>query len=97
MAFVQIIDFRSSKMDEGAAHIDEYLKKTEGRRTARRGLLCQDRDDPNHYINIIFFDSAESAEENSNLPETKELSEKMMTVGDGPPTFYNLDVLGDRS
>jgi hypothetical protein len=31
--------------------------------------------------------------ENSNHPATSEFSQKMMTLCDGPPKFYNLDVL----
>jgi hypothetical protein len=34
--------------------------------------------------------------ENSNLPSTQEFSQKMMALGDGAPTFSNLDVLEDR-
>ena len=33
---------------------------------------------------------------NSALPETDSFSEKMMSFADGPPTFYNLDVVDDR-
>ena len=96
MAFIQIIDFRTAKFDEGRKLVDEYFAKTEGRRTARRGLMCQDRDDPGHYINIVFFDSYESAMENSNLPETGELAEKLAALTDGPATFLNLEVVDDR-
>jgi hypothetical protein len=46
---------------------------------------------------IVFFDSYESAMENSNLPETNEFSQKMMELLDGPPTFYNLDVVEDKT
>jgi hypothetical protein len=36
------------------------------------------------------------AMENSDLPITQEFSAKMMALGDGPPTFHNLDVIEDR-
>lgn len=39
----------------------------------------------------------EEAMENSNLPVTQEFSQKMMALADGPPTFYNVDVIDDRS
>ena len=96
MAFIQIIDFRTSRIDEGQKLVDEYFTKTEGRRTARRGLMCQDRDDPGRYVNIVFFDSYESAMENSNLPETGELAEKLAALSDGPATFLNLEVIEER-
>ena len=44
---------------------------------------------------VVFFDSYESAMENSNLPETAEFAEKQMTLLEGPPTFLDLDVIDD--
>jgi hypothetical protein len=96
MAFIQIIDFRTSRLEEGKPLVDEYLTKTEGRRTARRSLLCQDRADPTHYLNIVFFDSYESAMENSQMPETAELAAKLGALSDSPETFLDLEVLDDR-
>ena len=63
----------------------------------RRRVLCQDRDDPRRYVNIVFFDSYESAMQNSALPETERLSTDMVAHLDGPPAFMNLDVIEDRS
>jgi hypothetical protein len=45
---------------------------------------------------MAFFDSYESATENSSLPETKAAAQHMQT-SEGPPVFYNLDILEDRS
>ena len=59
-------------------------------------MLCQDRDDPGRFVNVVFFDSYESAMQNSELPVTQEFSQRMMALADGPPTFRNLDVLDDR-
>ena len=95
MGFVQIIEFRTSKRAEMDAVEAEWRAATEGRRTASRRLLCQDRDDPGRYFNIVFFDSYEDAMKNSQMPETDALSKKMMGFADGPPTFYNLDVEKD--
>ncbi|MGQ0778604.1 MAG: hypothetical protein ACT4NY_30030 [Pseudonocardiales bacterium] len=44
------------------------------------------------FVQIVEFDSYESAMENSNRPETREFSAQMTKLCDGPPTFYNLDV-----
>jgi hypothetical protein len=96
MAFIQIIDFHTTRLEEGLPLVEEYLTKTEGRRTAGRSILCQDRADPNHYLNIVFFDSYESAMENSQLPETAELATKLGELADGPETFLDLEVLDDR-
>jgi hypothetical protein len=37
----------------------------------------------------------ESAMENSKLPVTQQFSQRMMALADGPPTFYNLEVIED--
>ena len=96
MAFVQIIEFRTSKATEMRKVGDEWEKATEGKRKAGRRMFCQDRDDPGRYFNIVFFNSYEEAMANSALPETDEFSRKMMAFAEGSPTFYNLDVEEDR-
>jgi hypothetical protein len=95
MAFVQIIEFRTSDI-EGVRRIDEeWRRATEGRRTVRRELLARDRSDPDRYFAVVFFDSYESAMANSSLPETKASAEQYMKVSDGPPVFHDLDILED--
>ncbi len=76
MAFVQIIEYRTSKPDEMQAVEDEWVEATEGKRTVRRRVLCQDRDNDGRYFNIVFFDSYEEAMENSAMPETDRLAKK---------------------
>ena len=46
MAFIQIIEMRTSKIDELTALEDEWRKATEGKRTLRRAVVGQDRNDP---------------------------------------------------
>ena len=77
MAFVQIIEFLTSKVAEMQAVADEWEKATEGTRKAGRRVLCQDRDNPGRYFNVVFFGSYEDAMENSALPETDSFSKKM--------------------
>ncbi len=96
MAFVQIIEFRSSKIDEMRKLGDEWEAAAAPDSKVGRRVICEDRDNPGRYFNIVFFDSYESAMENSNLPATQEFSQRMMALGDGTPTFYNLDVIEDR-
>ena len=97
MGFVQIIEFKTSKADEMRSLGDEWEAAAGADSKARRRVTCEDRDNPGRYLNIVFFDSYEDAMANSNLPVTQEFSQKMMALGDGPPTFYNLDVVEDRS
>ena len=96
MAFIQIMDFKTSDIDAIRALNDEFEKATEGKRTAQRVVMCQDRNDPDRYLGIIFFDSYESAMKNSNLPETQEIA-KAYAAATKDMTFHDLDVIEDRS
>ena len=96
MAFIQIVEFRTSQFEQMRAVAEEWEKATEAKRKARRRVIVQDRDNPGRYSIIVFFDSYEEAMDNSALPETDALSKKMMGFADGPPTFHNLDVVDDR-
>jgi len=97
MSFVQIIEYRSANIDGMQESADRWGKSTEGRRSAGRRVVRRDRKDPNHYFTVVFFDSYESAMQNSDLAETQRFSQEMMKLADGPPTFYDLDVVDDRS
>jgi hypothetical protein len=97
MEFIQIIECRTSRIEELKALEDEWEKATEGKRTLRRSIVTRDRKDPNRYLILAFFDSYESAMENSNLPETNEFGQRQAALLDSPMTFTDLDVVEDRS
>jgi hypothetical protein len=94
---MQIIEFRTSDVDQVRKIDEEWRRATEGKRTARRELLARDRSDPDRYFALVSFDSYESAMENSDLPETRHAAEQYMKVTSGPPVFFDLDILEDRS
>ena len=97
MTFVQIVEFRTADIDRARQANDEWWRATEGKRTARRKLLARDRSDPSRCFAIVFFDSYESAMQNSSLPETQASAEQFAKMSDGPPVFYDLDILEDRA
>jgi hypothetical protein len=97
MSFIQIIDMHTKSFDELNALGDEWRAATEGKRTLQRSIIARDRNDPDRYLLLAFFDSYESAMENSQLPETAAFAEKQMALVDGAPTFHDLDVVDDRS
>ena len=94
--FIQLIEFETDRIDEGRKLVDEYRATMKGKTGARRGVLAKDRDQKNSYFNIVFFDDYESAMKNSEMPETQELSEKLMKLSTGEPAFLNLEVLDDN-
>jgi hypothetical protein len=68
MAFIQVIECRTTKADEIQAMNRQWEQATEGKRTLRRSVLTRDRNDPTRHLVVAFFDSHESAMENSELP-----------------------------
>jgi hypothetical protein len=97
MSFVQIIEFKTSDIDGVRAADEKWRQATEGKRTARREIVAADRNQPGRYFAIVFFDSYESAMKNSSLPETQAVAQSHMALADGPPVYYDLDVLEDRT
>jgi quinol monooxygenase YgiN len=94
-AFVQIIEYRTSKPDEIAALTEDFRKAREAAGEGEapvRATTAQDRDDPGRYLAIVEFSSYEAAMENSNRADTSEFAQKMMALCDGEPKFHNLDV-----
>jgi hypothetical protein len=89
--FVQIIEMKTSRIDEIDALVDER-RAAGGPMPMVRATLTADRDRPDHYLSIIEFDSYEEAMANSNSPETTQMAQRMAELCDGPPKFYNLDV-----
>ena len=96
MAFIQIIEYKTNRIDELNSALDGWLEKTKGKRAASRGTQSRDRDAADTYVQIIEFPSYEAAMANSNLPETGELAAQLAKLCDGPPTFRNLDVLREE-
>jgi quinol monooxygenase YgiN len=96
MSFIQIIECRTDNAEELQAIDREWEQATEGKRTLRRSIVTQDRNDPKRYVVITFFDSYESAMENSKLPETQACAERYAAATESV-SFSDLDVIDDRS
>ena len=92
MAFVQIIEVKTTRMSEIQKIMDEWMAATEGKRKAQRSMLTKDRDRPDTYVQIVEFPSYEAAMANSQLPETSHFAGKLAELCDGAPSFRNLDL-----
>jgi quinol monooxygenase YgiN len=97
MQFIQTLEFRTSEFDKIRALDDQWRAATEGRRTLRRSIVCQDRNDKNRYIILAFFDSQASATANSDLPETANFAQQVNAIVGAPIEFHDLDVVDDRT
>jgi hypothetical protein len=96
MAFIQIVECDTQDMDKVKGITKAWEDKTQGKRTAQRIMFCEDRDRSGHFYELVFFDSAESAQQNSDLPETQEFSKQLSGVLEGEPTFRNLEVIEEH-
>jgi hypothetical protein len=97
MRFVQIIEYKTSRIDELNALLDSWVEKNAGSRLATRALQTRDRDTENVYLNIVEFPTYEQAMDNSNRPETAAFAAQVAALCDGPPVFRNLDLLDERT
>ena len=95
MGFVQIIEFKTSRIDEVRKAGEEFEAATAGKRTATRRTLCEDRDRPGTYMMMVEFPSYEDAMKNSALPETNKVAEKIGALADDQK-FLNLDVIDEN-
>jgi hypothetical protein len=97
MAFVQIIEYQTTKPDEIRALGEEFqsMRGEGGEGVRPQVTVTQDRDRENTYVMMVRFPSYEEAMENSGREDTTAMAGKMGELMDGPPTFRNLDVLMD--
>jgi hypothetical protein len=90
--FVQIVEFRTSRIDEVKALADEFGDVRQAS-TLVHGVVTEDREERGLYRTIVEFPSYEAAMENSGRAETSEFAQRMSALCDGPPSFRNLDVV----
>ncbi|MFF7719110.1 ester cyclase [Streptomyces luteogriseus] len=96
MTFVQLIECRTSRLDEMNLLMDRWVEQTKGKRTASHSVVAKDRADASHIVEIVEFPSYEEAMRNSGLPETDRIFQDMVALCEGPPTFTDLDVVRDE-
>ena len=95
--FVQIIQWKTSRIDEVEKLSDEFRsRRAGGDGGPTRVQILADKDTPNTYYTVAEFRSAEEAQANSDSPDTTAFAKRMMELCDGPPTFHNTEVVHDE-
>ncbi len=97
MTFVQLMTFRTGDIDTARKLNDDWRHATEGKRTLRREVIARDSDNPGNYVVLAYFDSYESAMQNSHLPETEAAAKQFQQLSDEPIGFRNLEIIEDRA
>jgi hypothetical protein len=90
--FVQIIEFRTSQIGEIRDLVTDLRTRTDSGGLLR-ATLTADRDRPGWYFNIVEFESREAAMANSERREVGEFAGRMSALCEGPPKYYNLEVV----
>ncbi|MGP3971657.1 ester cyclase [Streptomyces sp. 6N223] len=96
MSFIQVIDCKTSRVEELNRLMDDWVSITQGKRTATHSIVGKDRADPTHVLEIVEFPSYEEAMRNSKLPETDRIYQEMVALCDAPPQFTDLEVIRDE-
>jgi quinol monooxygenase YgiN len=96
-AFVQLIEFRTDRIEEFDAAAEEWLAAIGAERTAAWYIVGRDREDPGAYVEMVEFPSYDEAMVNSKHPATARIAERMREIVDGEPKFRNLDVVRART
>jgi hypothetical protein len=89
--FIQVVTFATSRIGEVRAAGKKFGAGASS--GPNRVIVTANRDTPNTYATLVEFESYEAAMAQSSRPETGEFAAMMASLCDGPPTFYNLDVI----
>jgi len=96
MKFIQIIDYKTNRVDEVQALLTRWIEATDGIRTATRTTVGRDQNDATRFIEILQFPTYEEAMRNSDLLETRKVHEEFTNLCVEGPKFINLDVIRDE-
>jgi hypothetical protein len=96
MKFAQIIEFRTSRIDDFNRNLDAWISRTGGTRIPHHAVLSRDRDADDRYLLMVEFASYDMGMENSNRPETSEFAAFLAEISEGSLAFQNLDVIREE-
>ena len=91
-AFVQVIEFRTSRLPEFLEIEDRWRDEIGSDRTALWAITGADRNSPDRYLQVVGFPDHESAMANSKNPATSRFAEQLRAVCEGEAAFHDLDV-----
>jgi hypothetical protein len=94
MAFIQSMDFATERREELLELLGRWAADAVQNGTAQRSTTAEDRSAPGRFVTAVWFESAESAAENSNRPETGAFAAQFTSLCSDGPTFREFDVVG---
>ena len=95
--FVQMIRFRTQRYPEVEALINANEPRWEPSGSGPRMThVLQSLKDPDSYVALAYFESAEQAQENSTRPETNGWYQQFIQLVEGDVDFENTDLVYER-
>lgn len=91
-AFIQLIEFRTDRIDEFDAKVEAWAASIGANRAVRWSITGADRDRPGTYVQLVEFPSYEAAMANSADPATSAFADELRALCTGETVFRNLDV-----
>ena len=92
--FIQLFEGATDDPEGLLAVLEEWSSDAIGAGTALQGEMSRDGEDPSRFVVLVHFESAESAQENSDRPETGEYAQLFSALCTDGPHFRNLSVVG---
>lgn len=93
MEFAQIISFAAAKHDQVQDLFERWTADATEEGEAGQGFLARDRNNPDRYVLVARFPSAEAAQKNSDRPETDAYAKELAGLCTDGPSFTDLDVV----
>jgi len=93
MTHMQSISFSTDKKDEVLELMSRWSADAIQIGTAIGGTMLEDRSTPGSFVMAVSFESAESAAENSNRPETGAFAGQFAALCTEGPEFAEFDVV----
>src|SRR5579872_4511920 len=96
MAFVQIVSYSTASPDALAEAHRVWREATDGVSAPYRRLLLRDREDPERFVEVVFYGSYEDAAHNAFLPATAAILGHAAADAERGVTVRHLDVVTDE-
>ena len=93
MAFIQSIEFTTEQRQAILNQLQRWNDDATQNGLATRSTLAEDRANAGHFVLAVTFESAESAAQNSNRPETGAFAAEFAALCSAAPTYREFDVV----
>lgn len=93
MAFIQSIEFVTERREELLKLTQRWTADSMQDGTAQQATLVEDRSAPGRFVMAVTFESADSAAQNSDRPETGAYADEFAALCSDGPSYREFDVV----